>query len=159
HLSEAGAPDGDPVDVAPAGNGVALAALRASGEGYLATWVEPVARNHAVMLLDLDAKGRARGAPALVTQLSDDLSWVDLLPNAKGALLLWEVPRDERSDLYVMPVTGGKAAGTAVAVARAVLGWESLATEQGAALATVVAAAPTKPDEAKAKVGRVQLTE
>ena len=157
-LSETGAPDGEVLDVAPAPAGVTLAALRAVGDGYLATWVEPVARNHAVMILDLDAKGHARGVPALVTQLSDDLSWVDLLPNPQGALLLWEIPRDERSDLYVIPVKGGKASGSPVSVARAVLGWESLPTEQGAAIVTITAPLG-KADEPHAKVGRVQLTE
>jgi hypothetical protein len=79
-----------------------------------------------------------------------------VLPNARGALVLWETPHDERSDLIVVPVVAGKVEGAPTVVARDVIGWEAEPTERGAALATVSPdaltggpAAPTAPARAR----------
>ncbi len=167
-LTRAVAPDGTPkgtapLDVAGMASDVAMAALKPVGDGYLAVWVELVAKNRAVKLLALDAEGRPRGEPALVTQVADELSWIDVLPNAgEGgrALVLWEVPHDDRSDITVVPVVGGKVEGAPTTVARDVIGWEAEATERGAALATVVtdAAAPAPARARSSKKGAPHAT-
>ena len=134
-----------PLDVAALGADVSMAALKPVDDGYVAVWVELVARNHAVKVLALDVDGKPRAEPALVAQITDDINWIDVLPNAHGALVLWEVPHDDRSDLFVAPLTAGKIDGATTLVAHDVIGWEAEATERGAALATVAtdgAAAP-----------------
>jgi hypothetical protein len=163
--------DGNPkgtetLDVAPASANVAIATLRAAGDGYLAAWVEPVAKNSAIKLLALDAAGKALGPPALVLQATDEVSWVEILPNsvAKGALLLWETARDEKSDLTLVPVTAGKVAGTPRVAVRDALQWEAAATPKGAVIGFVAAApagggAKADEDAQGSKTGRVLLVE
>jgi len=167
-VSNDGTPKAEALDVAPVATNVAIAALRASGDGYLAAWIEPVAKNSAIKLMALDAAGKALGPPALVLQATDEVSWVEILPNdTKGALLLWETPRDERSDLTLVPVVGGKPQGAPRAAVRDALQWEAAATSKGAAIAFVAAAQPgagggggANTEEATgSKTGRVLLVE
>jgi hypothetical protein len=151
-----GAPKGAaPIEVATLGADVSMASIKPSGDGYLAVWVELVAKNHHVKLLALDADGKPRGEPVLVHQVVDDLAWIDVLPNATGALVLWETPHDDRSDLFVVPFSGGKALSAPAMVAHDVIGWEAEPTERGAAIATVSAepgaAAPVAPAPARAR--------
>jgi hypothetical protein len=163
-----------PLEVAALASEASMAALKPVADGYLAVWAEQVAKNHALKLLALDADGKPRGEPALLTQVTDDVTWLDVLPNATGALVLWEVPHDDRSDVFVAPVTGGKADGAPVAIAQGVIGWEAEPTPRGLALATVSAdgAAPRaarsrrrgerSADQASGrgtKLGKVWLTE
>jgi hypothetical protein len=143
-----GAPkDAAPVDVGPLTGAGSMASLRPVGDGYLAVWSELVAKNHAIKILALDAEGKATGAPTLVTQVADDVVWVDVLPNAKGALVLWEVSHDDRSDVTVVPISGagGKVDGSPTLVVQGAIGWEAEATERGAAIATVMSDVPATP--------------
>lgn len=142
-----------PLDVSEAGSSVNTATLRAAGDGYLAMWAEQHGENHAVRLLALDAAGRAVDAPALVTQSAEPVRDLAVLPNARGALLLWELPRGGRSDLVVQPAIDGKPVGAPRVVAREALGWEALATQRGAAIVVVES---KRPD---ADLGDVKLIE
>jgi len=135
-----GTPKGkEPLDLGAAPEG-AKAVLKAVGDGYLAVWIEPVAKNHAIKALSLDEAGKPRGEPTLVTQVTEELLTVDLLPAGKGSLVLWEIQRDDHSDLLVLPLDGSKPTGAPVLAARDVMGWEPASTDKGAAIATVVAA-------------------
>lgn len=139
-LGADGAPKGkEALDVGECPEG-AKAVLKAVGDGYLAVWIEPVARNHAIKALSLDASGKPRGEVTLVTQVTEELQTVDLLPAGKGALVLWEIQRDDHSDLLVLPLEGAKPSGAPILAARDVMGWEPASTDKGAAIATVVAA-------------------
>lgn len=139
-VSADGAPKNvDPIDVAPLPEGVELAALRAVSDGYVAAWVEGVDKNSALKVLSLDAAGKARGAPTLVVQSAEVISWVDLLPNEKGVILLWETPRDDRSDVSIAPIVGGKAASPPAIAVRDALNWHAVGSAQGAAIAAVLA--------------------
>lgn len=162
-LGPGGAPKGpDAIDVAPVPEGVQLATLRAEGDGYLAAWVENVDKNSAVKVLSLDASGKAKGAPALVVQSVDEISWIDILPNAKGAILLWETPRESRSDVTIVPFVGGKAASAPIVAARDALNWQAVGTEQGAVIAAVLASkGAAERDEASggSRTGSVALFE
>jgi hypothetical protein len=160
-----------PVEVGPAAN-TTMAVLKAAGDGYLVVFCELVARNRAVKLLALDTDGKPRGEPLLVTQIVDEIAWVDILPNAEGSLVLWDVPHDDRADVFMAPILGGKVAAAPSLVAPGVIGWEAVPTERGAVIATVItppAAAPAakkkgEPVEDAAgpqgsKLGIVLLTE
>lgn len=161
-----------PVDIGPAPN-TSMAVLKAAGEGYVVVWSELVAQNHAVKLLTLGLDGKPRGEPLLVTQVIEELAWVDVLPNAEGALVLWDVPRDDRADLFMAPFLGGKIAAAPALIVKGAIGWEAVATERGAAIATVGAApvaapapkakkpppAEEAPPPAEAKLGIILFTE
>jgi hypothetical protein len=145
-----GSPRGpSPIDVAGLAADVSMASLQPVGDGYVAIWVELVAKNHAIKVLTLDVEGKPRAEPALVAQITDEVNWVEVLPNAHGALVLWEVPHDVGSDLWVAPLTAGKIDGAPALVAHDVLGWAPEATERGAAFATVAGEAAAAPVAAR----------
>jgi hypothetical protein len=148
------------VDVGAAGATTA-STLAAVADGWIASWVEPVARNHTVRALSIDTQGRPRGEAAVITQVPDELTWVEVLPNAKGALLVWEIAREQRSDVFAVPLAGGKSSGSPVAVARGTLGWQAAATDRGAAVALVMPAPGKEAPAAGARspLGRVELLE
>lgn len=133
-----GAPKGEAREVASMSSDPTMASLKAVGDGYVAVWAERVAKNHAIKIMALDTEGKPKAEPALVTQVADDVAWVDVLPNKKGALIVWEIPRDDRSDIFVAPVSAaGKVEGAASPAAQGVIGWEIEPTERGAVIATV----------------------
>ena len=166
------------LDVGATGD-LGLAALEAAGDGYLAVWIENVARSHTIKLLSLDAKGAPKGDPVVLTQVSDEVSYVDVIANAEGALVLWEVPHEDRSNVFVIATAGGKAVSAASTAAHDVYGWQVVGTERGAAMATVpiesgdggaatapkgkgkkkAAASPDDPEPRGSKLGRVFLAE
>ena len=96
-----------------------------------------MARSHTIKLLSLDAAGAPKSEPVVLTQVSDEVSYVDVIANAEGALVLWEVPHEDRSDVFVLATAGGKAVSAASTAAHDVYGWQVVGTERGAAIATV----------------------
>ncbi|MEP7119335.1 MAG: hypothetical protein ABJE95_00265 [Byssovorax sp.] len=168
----------DALDVGLTGD-LGLAALEAAGDGYLAVWIENVARSHTIKLLSLDAGGVPKGEPVIITQVSDEVSYVDALANAEGALILWEVPHGDSSDVFVVATAGGKAVSAVSTAAHDVYGWQVVGTERGAAMATVpieagdggtapkakgpkkkaAAAVVEDPEPRGSKLGRVFLAE
>lgn len=159
-VGASGAPlDAAPSEVGPIRGEVTVGTLRAVGDGYAVAWAELAGKNHALWTLSLDAKGQAMGPPLLVTQSPEELSYVEVLANAKGALVLWEVPREEQVDLFTVPLIAGKVATSPVTVVRDALGWEAVATARGAALA-VVARDPARPaSDEEPRLGRVEFME
>ncbi len=93
----------------------------------------------------------------LVTQIGDAVRSVDVLPNDKGALVLWEIAREDRAEVNVVPIVDGKPKGSTLQVLKDALGWEAISTARGAAIAAVTTegqaapppAAPTPPPEPK----------
>jgi hypothetical protein len=138
-----------PVDIGPS-PGAALTALKAAGDGYLVAWGEAVSTNRALKVFPLDRDGKPRGEPMLIAQIAEEIAWIDVLPNAQGALVLWDVPREDRADLFVAPLVGGKLEASSL-VASGVIGWEATSTERGAALAIIVTPTPTTPAAPPAK--------
>ncbi|WP_437608732.1 hypothetical protein WMF20_48260 [Sorangium sp. So ce834] len=152
-----GAPRGDVVDAGPAAADVPVAALRAGPQGYIAAWIEQIGGSRAVRALALDPAGKPIAPASPVAQTAEEITWLDVLPNAKGALVLWEMPREDRVDVVMTVLAQDKGAAikpTAPAsVARGVLGWNAVATERGAAVALVLPpAAP--PPRAQGKAAR-----
>jgi len=133
----------EPVAVAPAPPASTRVALSATKSGFLAVWDEVIDRNHAVRSLILDADGHASGPPSLVVQISDDVSWLGMLPaslSSSTTLLLWEITHDHQSDVFAIPVsaTDGRPAGKAQPLVRGALGWDIRAKNGGAVLAAVM---------------------
>jgi hypothetical protein len=159
-----GAPKAEAVNAGPAPADAPVAALRATPHGYLAAWIENAGGHRTVRVLALDRAGKPDGQPSVVAQATDEIAWLDVVPNAKGALVVWEVPRDDRVDVFASALAPGKGgAGTKpaapVSIARAVLGWQAAATAQGAVIAVVNAAPAAKPAKKAGKKGDVEVVE
>ncbi|HVY47644.1 MAG TPA: hypothetical protein VHB21_17260, partial [Minicystis sp.] len=131
------------VDAGPAVDLAAgLGALKPTADGYAAVWVEIVEKNRAIKLLTFDPAGKPRGPAVLVAQTGDELRWVDVLPNAKGSIVVWEIPRGDRVEVDLVPIVSGKPQGATVQALKDALGWEGIATERGMAIASVVTEPP-----------------
>ena len=117
-----------------------LGALEPVGKGYLFTWLVPVGTEREIRALALDESGKPAGKAVVVTRVAGQVRWVDVLPNASGALLLWD---SERSDGRELSVAAWTAAGPGkpAAVARSVLGWQVASSAHELAIATVSGAA------------------
>ena len=160
-----GAPKGEAESAGPAPADTPVGALRPTASGYLAAWIENDGGNHTIKTLSLDAAGKAIGPATLLLQAADDIAWLDVFPNAKGALVIWEVARDDRADVMASAVIDGKPSAPAP-IARDALGWQAAATERGAAVAVVSRAAGGEKKVKKgdadgddAKLGQVVLYE
>ncbi len=136
----------EPTDAGEASGDIHIAAVRAVQSGYLAAWIEPVEKNSALKMMALDASGKPISAPVLVRQSADEMSWIEILPNSKGALLLWETNRDRGVDLDNLVVIDGKTIGNPQPVFRRALQWQAVPFEEGAAVAAVEAPAPKAGD-------------
>lgn len=137
-VTEAGAPKGPaPIEAASLAGEPAMVSVKGTRDGYIAAWVEPAQKNRALRVLALDGDGKPREQPALILQAAEDISWIDVLPNAEGALVMWSIPREDRWDLYAMTAPSGKVEGAPQLVVRDVIGWEAEATARGAGLALV----------------------
>jgi hypothetical protein len=161
-VGDAGSVTSAVIDVAPAPTS-SLSGLVASGDGWLCWWVEPDSKVRTIKVLDLDSQGKARATPVLMAQPTDEVSWVEVLPNARGALVLWEVPRGDRVDVWAVPLAGnGKVPGSPAPIVKGALGWRAVSAERGAAIAVVTAAAPAKADKSgvpRNVLGRIELVE
>ncbi len=139
-----GKPKADAVELCAAPSEVKLSVLRPAFDGYLAAWAEPVAKSQALKVLALDADGKPKGEPVTALQIVDELAWIDVLPNAKGALLLIQTARDEAVELSIATLSAAGKAGSTEVVASEFTGWFAIPTAQGAAIA-LVSAGPSKP--------------
>ncbi|MEJ7732050.1 MAG: hypothetical protein WKG00_22925 [Polyangiaceae bacterium] len=162
-VSDGGSVSSAVVDAAPAPTS-SLSGLVASGDGWLCWWVEPDSRMRNIKVMDIDSQGKARAAPVLMASPTDEVSWVEVLPNARGALVLWEVPRGDRVDVWAVPLAGnGKVPGSPAPLVKGALAWRAVSAERGAGVAVITAPAPaTKPDRSvvpRNALGRVELVE
>jgi len=87
------------------------------------------------------------------------VSWVEVLPNDKTSLVVWEIAREDHVDVLASSVTPGKTPSPSLVLAHDALGWDAAATPKGAAIVTIVPqnGAPERADEGK--LGRVLYAE
>lgn len=158
-LAADGSPKGELADLGPAPEGPLALALRPVGTGYLLLWVEAVERTTVIKARSLTVTGAAEGDVVTLAQSTEDVSFVDALPSAAGALVIWEVASGDRYDVLAVPVASGKATRTPVVVGKGTLGWEAVGTRDGAVFALVrpePKAAGGTPGEATG-LGRVDV--
>lgn len=151
-----------PIEVAPAPPVSTQVSLAPTKNGFVAVWDEVIDRNHAVRSVVLDAEGHASGPPTLVVQVSDDVSWMGVLPPAKmaeNALMLWEVEQADRSDVFAIPMSlaDGRSFGSPQTLVKGALGWDIRSTERGAVLAAVMSDAPVSAEQ-RIEQGRVMVS-
>lgn len=148
-----GAPKADNVDLGVSVGDVQTASVAAVGDGWLVAWVEGSKGNATVRSLAIDATAHARGTAANLAQSAEDVGFVEIVPGANAALVVWEIPRDAYLDVIAVPVKPGQPPGAGVVLARRVLGWGIAPTDAGAAIATLVDVAPDSAEQGR--TGRV----
>jgi hypothetical protein len=159
HLAADGSPKADLVDLGPAPEGPLAIALRPVQKGYLLLWVEAVERTTVIKARNLTASGAAEGEVVTIAQSTEDVSFVDALPSANGALVIWEVASTDRYDVLAVPLASGRVTRTPVVIGKGTLGWEAVGTKNGAVFALVrpeTKAAPGVPADGTA-LGRVDI--
>lgn len=132
-----------PTELGPAPSGTSelvMGALKASGDGYLLAWAERTDGRTKVVALALDAAGAARGTRSTLTELGDELSWLDVLPRPSGALVIWEMAHGAAVDVTGAFVDNkGATAAAPFTLLSGALAWH--AAPSGNALAAVIAPA------------------
>lgn len=153
-LARATAPDGTPrgaqaTDIGAAPSGPAelqLGALEAVGDGYVLAWAEREDGRTKVATIALDAAGTARGPRVTLTEVGDEVSWLDVLPREGGSLVVWETARGATVDVTAAALSPtGTATGPGVTLLSGVLAWH--AAPGGGSLAAVVPPATKGKDK------------
>lgn len=113
--------------------------IHGSAPGFLVTWTALTERGKSLWSLAVSDDGSPRGKPVELTRTNDDLVWVDVVPTEHGALCLWaeETQRGDANIVAASIDTDGKVRGTAIRVARGVIGWHVLGLPGGVGLSVV----------------------
>ena len=135
-----------------------LRATGGPGAGFVAAWTSLTERGEALAVVGIDDAGAPRGTPTELARTLDDIVWVDIVPTPRGALCVWaeETRGGDANVLAVALDPDGKMRGVPSRVARGVMGWQTAATGQGAALALVLTARLTPPPERAPQQGAAE---
>ncbi|MBX3234137.1 MAG: hypothetical protein KIT84_06240 [Labilithrix sp.] len=124
--------------------------MRGPAPGFIVAWTALTDRGKSLWSIAVGDNGAARGKPVEITRSNDDISWVDVVPTDRGAVMLWaEETRGGDANLTAASLdTDGKVRESAVRVARSVVGWHATELPGGLGLSTI-AAAPLDPKAQK----------
>jgi hypothetical protein len=116
--------------------------------GWLVAWSALLDRGESLSIVGIAPDGSTRNAAADVQRTTDHIKWADIVPLAKGALVVWaeETPTGEANVLAAPVDSDGKPRGMPVRVARAVTGWAAVKTDEGVGVALVVPVAGNTTD-------------
>ncbi len=155
-LAEDGETRGDAHVVAPVSADVTALAVKpthGTGAGFLAAWTSLTERGEALTIVGIDDAGAPRGAATELARTPDDIVWFDILPCAKGAVVVWaeETRGGDANVLSVGIEPDGRMRGVPVRIARGVLGWQVAAAGDALGLAVVMTTGePQKKGSARA---------
>lgn len=158
-IDEAGAPKGAAARLELDAD---RAVLEPTETGYLVLAERPVERNHALSLLPLTPAGLPAAPAQMVTQVPDEVTWLELFASPKGSLVLWEIDREGQLDVMVAPASadGTKILGAPSVIARGVVTWRAIEGEAGIAVAAITPDGPAPAAQGAANArGNVQLFE
>ncbi len=148
-----GAPAAEPRDLAPVSQEATSLVVRPAGQtgGWLVAWTSLLDRGESLSAVVLAPDASARGEPVDLERTMDHIRWVDCVPTAHGAIVVWaaETSNGDADILSVAIDTKGKARGMPVRVARGVDRWQAVPAGDGAALALVAAHPPSNDDARK----------
>jgi hypothetical protein len=116
--------------------------------GWLLAWSALLDRGESLTITGMAPDGTTRTAPTDIQRTSDHVKWVDLLAGPKGVTCLWaeETPAGDANILAAPVDNDGRPHGTPVRIARGVIGWAAVRTEDGVGLALVTPAREAKND-------------
>jgi hypothetical protein len=145
-----GAPLGAPGVVASFPQEATSLVVRASGRGHagwLAAYSTLLDRGESLAMVGLTPDGKARGKPMDIQRTGDHVKWVDIVPTTHGAVCVWaeETPAGEANMLTVSVDGDGKPRNMPMRVARGVVGWAAVGTDDGVGLALLTAPSESSP--------------
>ncbi len=162
-ISGVGEPKGSARTIATVGIDATMLVVRATGgksPGFALTWTVLTDRGEALWTVVLNDDGVPRDKPVELARTTDDIVWVDAIPTAAGAVMVWaEETRGGDANVLVAGLdVDGKVHGVPARIARNVTGWHAIELPGGVGLSTVVAAgAATKPEPPKPAGGGTAL--
>ncbi|HEY6462826.1 MAG TPA: hypothetical protein VIY73_21800, partial [Polyangiaceae bacterium] len=108
--------------------------------GWLVAWSALLDRGESLSIVGIAPDGSTRNPAADVQRTTDHIKWADVVPLARGALVVWaEEPPTGAANVLAAPVdSDGKPRGVPVRVARSVSGWAAVKTDDGAGVALVM---------------------
>jgi hypothetical protein len=120
--------------------------------GWLLAWSALLDRGESLTITGLAPDGTTRTKPADLQRTSDHVKWADLVPGPKGVVAVWaEETQAGDANILAAPVdSDGRPHGMPVRVARGVIGWAVVPTEDGVGMALV-----TPSNEPKNDAGRL----
>jgi hypothetical protein len=88
----------------------------------------------AIEALSVDAAGKIVGAPVALDSARTEVRWIDAVPTASGALVLWARQKGAVAELSARALAAGSARGEAVRITSA-RAWQAVAVDGGAQVA------------------------
>jgi hypothetical protein len=148
-LTASGDGRGDAKVVASIATDATMLTVRPTGgtkPGFVAAWTSLSDRGELLSAVGVTDDGRARGAPIELARTSDDIVWLDAVPTSRGALVLWaeQMKGGEANILAAALGPDGAARGLPARIARAVKGWQAVASGDGVGLALVTTVSAKK---------------
>ncbi len=125
-------------DVLP---GLELMRVRPDGTvGFVIVTSRAAGQNYVIEGYSLGADGMLRSGPRVLAETPSRVTWLDAVPTARGALVVWAEKNGEQADVYAVPFGLLGPEGAPKRQVRAALAWQVARFGGGAALATVEAA-------------------
>jgi hypothetical protein len=116
--------------------------------GWLVAWSALLDRGESLTVTGLAPDTTTRTAAADVQRTSDHVKWAELVAGDHGVTCLWaeETPGGDANILGAPVDSDGRPHGTPVRIARGVIGWAAVRTDDGVGLALVTPARDPKND-------------
>lgn len=118
---------------------VVVRPMRGNAPGFVVSWTELTDKGKALWAVALGDDGKARSKPIEVTRSEDDITWIDVVPTDRGAVILWaEENRANEANLIAAGLdTDGRVREVGARVAHGVVGWSTIPIGGGIGLSTV----------------------
>ncbi len=119
--------------------------------GWLLAWSALLDRGESLTITGLAPDGTSRTKPTDLQRTSDHIKWADLVPGPKGVIAVWaEETTAGDANILAAPVdSDGRPHGMPVRVARGVIGWAVVHTDDGVGLALVTPSNEPKNDSGR----------
>jgi hypothetical protein len=135
-FAESGEASGDVVLLGEAPSELGLVTVRPLHEGFALLSSHKISDGEVVALSLLSARGALLAGPTSLGRSGKSMLWVDAIPNARGATVLWASSGAGRAEIWSVEVTPkGELSGSARLLARDVGAWQAVPFGKGIALA------------------------
>lgn len=135
-LSPHGEASGEAQRLGDAPNDLGLVSVRPMREGFALLSTHKTSDGAVVELALLSDSGALLAGPVTLGRTASSLLWVEAIPNARGATVLWAASAGGKAEIWTVDVTpSAELVGTPRSVARDAGAWQAAAFGKGIALA------------------------
>lgn len=130
-----------PIDV------TALVVKPAGQQTFVTLFTALTDKGESLQVASITADGALRTAPFELTRGSNHIVWMDAVKTKDGSLVFWaeETPNGDANVAVAALGPDAKPRGVPLRASTGVTGWQVLATDEGAALVTVLPGGPAAP--------------